>query len=212
MIEINQHRFEHGAMSIIQMGEELIGHPTTAINELIKNGYDADAFEYWVYFNYASDIGKTFVFGFDNGLGMGENILFGNWLYPSISSKRIGEGKSPILKRTFLGSKGIGRLAAMALGRYLTVISKTNDEAKYNWLVIDREKFRKEDLLTKVTFPGGQVNSLSEIFENEEINRYKGFKSSTKLLSLLSDKQFKDFNEGTIIIVEYLDSSVKAII
>lgn len=37
MIEIKNLHFEHGAMSIIQMGEELIEHPSTAVNELVKN-------------------------------------------------------------------------------------------------------------------------------------------------------------------------------
>ena len=44
MIESKEHIFQPGAMSIIQMGEELIGHPSTAINELVKNGYDAVGF------------------------------------------------------------------------------------------------------------------------------------------------------------------------
>ena len=78
--EINEHVFDPGAMSIIQMGEELIGHPTTAINELVKNGYDADATDSYVYVNISEING--FIAVFDNGLGMTYETLFGEWLRP----------------------------------------------------------------------------------------------------------------------------------
>ncbi len=66
---------------------------------------------------------------------MNSGTLFGDWLQPSISQKRTGDGKSKVLKRNFLGSKGIGRLAAMALGRFLTVITKTAEEKEYNCVI-----------------------------------------------------------------------------
>ena len=37
MISKRDLKFMSGAMSITQMGEEQIGHPSTAINELVKN-------------------------------------------------------------------------------------------------------------------------------------------------------------------------------
>ena len=132
--EIPQHSFDPGAMSIIQMGEELIGHPTTAINELVKNGYDADATDAYVYFNISDT--NSFILIFDNGLGMPNKTLFGEWLRPSVSHKRIKNAKSEIFGRSFLGSKGIGRLAAMALGRIITVVTKSSDESEYNWLTL----------------------------------------------------------------------------
>ena len=112
MIESQKYKFEPGAMSIIQMGEELIGHPSTAINELVKNGYDADADKCWVYTQYDKDVNRNFLIIKDNGLGMEANTLFGNWLKPSISSKRDEDRekrRSEIYERKFLGSKGIGR-------------------------------------------------------------------------------------------------------
>ena len=212
MLEIKDLKFEHGAMSIIQLGQELIGHPSTAINELIKNGYDADAFDYWVYFNYSSNDKDSFIFCFDNGVGMDEKILFGNWLHPSVSNKRVGSNKSPLLNRSFLGSKGIGRLASMALGQYLTVITKTSEDPNYNWLVLDREKFRNENLLSSVEFPGGKSDSVKAILEDEQILTYKGFHPSEKIFSLIERQEFASFTEGTLIIVEQFDSSVKTIV
>lgn len=215
MAAISQYKFEPGAMSIIQMGEELIGHPSTAINELVKNAYDADADCCWVYTQYDKDPSRNFLIIKDNGLGMSEDILFGDWLRPSKSSKRDEDKekrKSKIYGRYFLGSKGIGRLAAMALGRYLTVISKQNDEDEFNWLRIDREDFRSEDLLDKVSFPGGKIDDYKKLFNDSEILKLNNLNPNENLINLLSDSPFNSLEEGTLIILQDLDDSIKVII
>lgn len=215
MIARNQYKFEPGAMSIIQMGEELIGHPSTAINELVKNGYDADADRCWVHTQYDTDSSKNFLIIKDNGLGMDGETLFGRWLRPSMSSKRDenrDKRRSDIYERRYLGSKGIGRLASMALGRYLTVISKKANEKEYNWLRIDRERFRVENLLFEVTFPGGQVNDYKNLFIDAELLALNQLKPNVKLIDLLSNEPFGDFKEGTVIILQDLDDSVRTII
>lgn len=194
------------------MGEELIGHPTTAINELVKNAYDADAFDCWVYINYDKDINNSFVVVFDSGTGMGHDILFGDWLKPSISPKRIGSRKSPILERNYLGKKGIGRLAAMALGDHLTVISKTIKEKEYNWITINRENFRKEVLLDEIDFPGGTTDNFVSLLNDESIIEYKYNYLSPKLIDLISSEPFSRFKEGTLIIIEKIDESVLTLI
>jgi signal transduction histidine kinase len=212
MLKINKYRFEPGARSIIQMGEELIGHPTTAINELVKNGYDADATTGRVYVHYNKDNEKSFLVISDNGLGMDGTVLFGDWLQPSVSKKRTGDGKSQVLRRNLLGSKGIGRLAAMALGRYLTVISKTAEEQEYNWLTIDREDFKQEALLSEISFPGGSTGNSLEIFNDSEVTKKKNNISNPELITYLENNNIISFTEGTVIIVELLDNSVRTII
>lgn len=215
MIKTSKHKFSSGAMSIIQMGEEQIGHPSTAINELVKNGYDADADEYYVYTNYNPDKSKSFLILKDNGLGMSEKTLFGDWLITSRSSKRDEDRnsrRSLIYERRFLGSKGIGRLAAMALGRYLTIISKQSEETEYNWLTIDREVFRVEGLLDSVSFNGGKISSISEIFSNTQSLEAEGLKKNEELLNILSSRFFGEFNEGTLIVIQDVDKSINSII
>lgn len=215
MIESGQYKFEPGAMSIIQMGEELIGHPSTAINELVKNGYDADADKCYVYTEHDANPDKNFLIIKDNGLGMDGHTLFGSWLRPSISSKRDDDRekrRSEIYERRYLGSKGIGRLASMALGRYLTVISRKAYEAKYNWLRIDRESFRVEDLLYEITFPGGQVDDYKALFIDEPLLKINNLVKNDKLIDVFSKYPFGDFKEGTIIVLQDLDDSVNTII
>lgn len=212
MIEKNYYKFQPGAMSIIQMGEELIGHPTTAISELVKNSYDADAINCRVYVHYHKNIEKSFLIIDDDGLGMNEKTLFGEWLYPSVSSKRSGDRKSKIFERSFLGSKGIGRLAAMALGQYITVISKTYQDNFYNWIFLDRKNFKKDELLEKIEFPGGNIQNYQDIFEDEEFLAEKKVSKNRTLVNLLSQKMLRHYKEGTLIIIEELDDTVRAII
>jgi len=215
MIDHKKLKFVSGAMSIIQMGEEQIGHPSTAINELVKNGYDADADKCWVYTQYDIDSNKNFLIIKDNGLGMKSDTLFEDWLITSRSSKRDDDRsnrKSLIYERRYLGSKGIGRLAAMALGRYLTVVTKQANDLEYSWIRIDRELFRVDSLLDKVDFPGGTTNDFNLLFSDEELLKENDLAKNGVLLNILNSEPFNSFNEGTMIVLQDVDDSVKGII
>ncbi|MBS1595762.1 MAG: sensor histidine kinase [Bacteroidetes bacterium] len=207
--KIKKHSFEPGAMSIIQMGEELIGHPTTAINELVKNGYDADATEVLVYVN-VNPV-NSFALIFDNGLGMESKTLFGDWLKPSISSKRKKGAKSEIFERSYLGSKGIGRLASMALGRHVTVITKRAHEKEYNWLTLDSFAFKGDKLLRQIKFPGDQIDNYSKLFIDPDLLRLRSTTRNQDAIDLMASKKIGKFKEGTLIIVENVDDSVKSL-
>ena len=203
---IKRHIFEPGAQSIIQMGEELIGHPSTAINELVKNAYDADATECMVYTHIQGP--SSFLIVFDNGLGMSNQTLFGDWLRPSASTKRKVGAKSIIFERSFLGSKGIGRLAAMALGKSLTVISKTNQEEVYNWLSLNSDLFRSEQLLSQVSFPGDVVSNFDCLFSEDSYLEIRNAKKNDILNEFLQSKKISGFKEGTLIVIEEIDQSL----
>lgn len=205
--KIKKHSFQPGARSIIQMGEELIGHPTSAINELVKNGYDADAIEINVYLNIKENIKDSFLIIMDNGTGMSEDILFGEWLQPSVSSKRT-RTHSDIFNRKFLGNKGIGRLAAMALGNNLNVISKTNNCKLYNWISLNSSQFQEEILLNKVEFPGDKIGNYKDLFTDEQYLKIRDSKKNEQLIDFLNFSWCGQFNEGTLIIIENLDNSL----
>jgi signal transduction histidine kinase len=209
---MKRYSFEPGAMSIIQMGEELIGHPSTAINELVKNSYDADATEAKVFINYSNKTDESYAIVFDNGSGMDSRTLFGSWLRPSFSSKRNGIRISPIFNRNFLGSKGIGRLATMALGQYVTVITRANPKKKYCWITIDRELFKEEKVLSEITFPGDETNSIINLFSDKYILKERNIRKNQILENFLINQKLSNFDNGTLIIVENLDDSVLKIL
>jgi len=210
--KITQHSFEPGAMSIIQMGEELIGHPSTAINELVKNGYDADATDCKVFLNYSNSDEESFAIIYDNGSGMDSEMLFGDWLKPSVSSKRKNNKISPIYKRQVLGSKGIGRLASMALGHNISVITRTSLKKQFCWLTINRELFKEEKLLSQVQFPGDLITDYSTLFLEESFLKERKTKINHELVNILLNENLIEFERGTLIIVENLDESVLKIL
>lgn len=210
--DIKKYSFEPGAMSIIQMGEELIGHPSTAINELVKNGYDADATECKVFINYSNSNEESFAIIYDNGSGMDSTILFGDWLKPSVSSKRKNNKISPIHKRQVLGSKGIGRLASMALGHNISVITRTSSTTQYSWLTINRESFKEEKLLSDVKFPGDIITEYPKLFLDNSFLAERKTKANHELIDFLLNENLNHFEKGTLIIVENLDESVLKIL
>ena len=235
---IKRHSFQPGAMSIIQMGEELIGHPSTAINELVKNGYDADAISSRVYFHYSDIPEESFAVIFDNGNGMDSPTLFGDWLKPSVSSKRSVNTKSEKFKRNFLGSKGIGRLASMALGESVNVITRKRDTDDYNWITVNREAFREEKLLSEINFPGDQISNFNSLFTDvniikernqfelqKKLKNYQSEDSKVKeiliqiaarnkngVIRFLQLADLDSFSKGTLIVIESLDNSILKIL
>src|SRR5665648_523980 len=212
MAEIKDYKFEPGAMSIIQMGEELIGHPTTALNELVKNAYDADSLYGEIYIHLDKNPKNSFLVVIDNGLGMSDKVLFGEWLQPSMSSKWKNNKKSLIYKRNFLGSKGIGRLAAMALGNRLTVISKIDSIKEFNWICLDRRMFHKEDVfLNQIKFPGGKINKIMALFEEENLIEKRGAVKNEVLIRRLLSQKVAEKDKGTVIVIEELDDAVENI-
>ncbi|MGY5254928.1 ATP-binding protein, partial [Sphingobacterium spiritivorum] len=209
---IRRHSFQPGAMSIIQMGEQLIGHPSTAINELVKNGYDADALSCKVYFSSSTISSESFVIVYDNGSGMSYDTLFGDWLKPSVSSKRKVDSKSSVFKRNQLGSKGIGRLAAMALGENVTVITRETNTKDYNWITVNREAFKEEVLLSDIDFPGDRISDYSYLFSDKKIIEERKTNVNSTLLNFLKVAKLDSFQKGTLIIIESLDDSVLKIL
>lgn len=206
---IRYHSFSPGAMSIIQMGEELIGHPSTALNELVKNGYDADAINCRIYFYYSTVSNESFAVIFDDGNGMDQATLFGDWLKPSVSKKRGENSKSERFNRSFLGSKGIGRLAAMALGETVTVVSKKENEKYFNWISLQRSTFKEEKLLSEITFPGDIIADFVDIFDNDDLLSERKCDLNKNILNFLKYESLDSFRKGTLIVIEGLDDSVQ---
>ena len=118
-------RFSVDAGIISRLGEELVGKRDTAVAELIKNAYDADATEVDVIFQDAWSAGGTLIID-DNGLGMTREQLIDGFMRLS-SADKIHNPVSPLFKRIRAGRKGIGRFAAQRLGKYLTIITQTKD-------------------------------------------------------------------------------------
>src|SRR6266571_3623675 len=88
------------------LGEQLVSDHITALSELVKNAYDADAERVEVEFTGGDRLVVS-----DNGHGMNLDNIRHGWLQIGTPLKRR-TSTSPVKKRVFAGSMGIGRLAA----------------------------------------------------------------------------------------------------
>ncbi len=129
-------RFSIDARHIHRLGFELVGRQETALSELIKNAYDADATEVRIDFFEFDKPGGILTIS-DDGSGMSEETIRGTWMRLSTNDKEL----SPIserFKRSRAGRKGIGRFAVERLGKELILESAVIGEpqgvrVQFNW-------------------------------------------------------------------------------
>ena len=128
-----------------RLGEELNPTLDKGILELVKNAYDADATECRVELrNTDRPDGKIIVE--DNGAGMTPDQIESGWLVLGSSSK------TPTLRtplgRVPSGSKGLGRLAALRMGRtaHLSTVSTLQSDCLHE-LLIDWSEFDRVRLV-----------------------------------------------------------------
>lgn len=110
------------ARVIYQLGEQLIADEFIALNELIKNAYDADAIKVTINVDtkVETPYGRGQIIVDDNGNGMTQSTLLKSFLRISTNFKKI-EKFSPYFKRRTLGEKGLGRLSIQRLGQFMRV-------------------------------------------------------------------------------------------
>jgi len=117
----NEERFTVDTGLFRELGELLVGRDSTALVELIKNAYDADASSVTVIAENLSDPDAGVIVVADDGNGMTVDQFRQGFLRVASRLKSSGPRRSPVYERRFTGAKGIGRLAAHKLARNLTV-------------------------------------------------------------------------------------------
>lgn len=147
-IDNNSISFTVDAGLIDRLGRELVGKAETAVSELIKNSYDADATEVDVNFIFSNNFGGTLIIK-DNGLGMELDRLIRGFMTIS-SADKIHNPISERYKRSKAGKKGIGRFATQRLGSKLTIITQTQQSEKAIKLSINWDDYKIDTNLTAI--------------------------------------------------------------
>lgn len=106
-----------------ELGELLVGRESTALIELVKNAYDADATEVTVFGENIGDPRRGVIRISDNGVGMDPDTFQRGFLRVAARLKTDGDRKSARYERRFTGAKGVGRLAAHKLARKIGIQS-----------------------------------------------------------------------------------------
>jgi len=164
----NNIRFSIDAGIINRLGKELVARHETAVSELVKNSYDADAKKVELTFIDSLDIGGVLIIS-DDGVGMTKEQLINGFMRLA-SSDKIHYPLSSIYKRKRAGQKGIGRFAAQRLGRQLTIITQTKDSKQALEVTINWSDFKNDQDLM---FIGNKI---------EYKDRMPNKKSGTKLI------------------------------
>ena len=115
-----------------ELGELLVGRDSTALIELVKNSYDADATEVEVHAQDLESSRDGWIQITDNGVGMSPSVFEEGFLRIASRAKDIGDRRSLRFKRRFTGEKGIGRLAAHKLAETIDVTSFPGEEISNN--------------------------------------------------------------------------------
>ena len=141
-------QFSSDAAVIDRLGRELVGRQETALTELVKNSYDADATEVKVVFDR-----NTLTIN-DNGTGMSRSEIEAGYLRLA-SGLKVSEPKSQRYKRSRAGQKGIGRFSAQRLGDELVLQTWTSDKEPGLQLTVNWNKFKQgmklEDISVELT-------------------------------------------------------------
>lgn len=136
-----------------ELGELLVGRESTALIELVKNAYDADATEVTIFGDRLDHPAHGTIRITDNGIGMTPETFRRGFLRIASRIKNAGDRKSLKWKRRFTGAKGVGRLAAHKLARKINVNSTPWTESDTAVGVeghIDWDKVEQVETLDKI--------------------------------------------------------------
>ncbi|OKP69134.1 hypothetical protein BTE77_28355 [Ensifer adhaerens] len=134
---------------LARLGEELVSDSDQGIMELVKNAYDADATVCTIELaNIHSDSGSITVS--DDGTGMSSAGIRDGWLVIGKSSK-TRKTLTTVYNRVPAGDKGLGRLAALRLGKSVSLVTRPIDEPGVEYrLKIDWGRFDAASLVEEV--------------------------------------------------------------
>jgi len=202
------------------LGRELITDRITALFELVKNSYDANARNIHVTFLNVNPVGKdTKIIIKDDGIGMDITDLKDKWMVIGTASKRKNRLSPAPFNRKMVGKKGVGRFAVDKLGSKLLLQTKLagsneltsleTDWNKYDTLSKQYDlfeatqenerkffteipnKYWKEPYLKTSQGTTLEITSIRDPWSKDDIDR--AYKELAKLVSPLS-KQQHEFN------------------
>lgn len=133
-------RFDVSTFRLI--GRDLITDRVTALFELVKNCYDANATEVIVRFEHVGlDNKGSSITITDNGFGMSFADIRDKWMVIGTSNKRSNPYTPRPFYRKCVGEKGIGRFAVDKLGDKVNIITKQEGTDKWLNVEIDWEAY-----------------------------------------------------------------------
>ncbi|EOC1803947.1 ATP-binding protein [Vibrio cholerae] len=186
-------RFSVDGNLVKRLGEQLVAKKTTALSELIKNCYDAEASKVEVIFENTDQPGGTIIIS-DNGHGMTREALINGFMKISTSDKEDNP-VSPNYERARAGRKGIGRFAAQKIGNYLTIVTRTSADEPYLVVDFDWKEYKSKSNLLSI---GNKIRNSEDDY---------GFENGTKLIISGTKEVWSETNQSTAF--KYISSVIR---
>ena len=131
-------RYRFDVSTFRLLGRELISDRITALFELVKNCYDANAKNVTIRFENVNPLtDKSRIIIEDDGIGMSFTDLRDKWMVIGTSSKRRNKTSPEPFCRKVVGKKGVGRFAVDKLGSRL--ILKSKQVGSENWQCLETD-------------------------------------------------------------------------
>ena len=161
------------------LGSQLISDRFTAIIELVKNSYDANATEVKIDFiNTLGKNGKIVIS--DNGDGMSKNDIATKWMRIGTNNKRREKFSSEPFNRIYLGEKGIGRFAIEKIADLITLESKKEDIDTIHRLTVDWSSYER-------SATSSDANLFTSMLNKYEQSNNPSFESSSGTILTFED-------------------------
>jgi len=162
MVEDNQTlkwRFDVNTFRLL--GRDLITDRITAVFELVKNCYDANATSVTIDFkNVTTKSQDGTITISDNGIGMSFVDIRDKWMVVGTNSKRKETYSVEPFHRKFVGEKGIGRFAVDKLGERVQI--KTKQKGEKNWLCVNIH-WDEYEQQSNISQTGDQLSLFTEV-------------------------------------------------
>lgn len=139
-------RFKFDVSTFRLLGRELITDRITALFELVKNCYDANAEKVDVIFEKLNPLSaQSRIIIEDDGVGMTYEDIRDKWMVIGTSSKRRKRVSPAPYYRIVAGKKGVGRFAVDKLGGKLVMKTKKKGLPVWHCLETDWTKYSEEE-------------------------------------------------------------------
>lgn len=169
------------------LGVQNFTNKESAILELVKNAYDAQASNVSITFSDRS------IIIIDDGIGMSKSTIYENWMHVGKSDKGYSlSGVENNDGRVLAGSKGVGRFALARLGRSVVVYSVKKDEVPVKWTT-DWSESILDDLPNNGDLPIGtriEISALRDRWTEKSIKNALSKNDIDKLIC--SFREIKD--------------------
>ena len=169
-------------------GADLVTSDVVALIELVKNAYDAYAYNVEIVFS-KDQYGDNTLSIVDDGLGMNKETIINAWAVIATNNKI----RNPYVERNgkiraVSGNKGMGRFSAARLGDKLSIITKTKTEGCFR-MILKWDEFNSANSIEDCGF------SLEKVDDNEISSESGTILTISQLSHFWADDELNDLKE-----------------